>query len=352
MSILRLPSLLVALGAVFSLYAQTIVLSPDDDVASIVSQAPPGTTFHLTSGVYRLLQITPSNDDVFEGDTSTVLSGAQVLKSFVRSGQFWVAPGQTQHLPEGGVCLSNHPACFYSEDLYFDDKPLLRVADIKSVGSGTWFFDYAQEEIVFADDPTGHLVETSVVQSAFTGLATGVTIKNLIIEKYAAPAQLGAINDTDLGAYWTVMNCIIRLNHGAGILLADHGEILNNAIYENGEEAISIDFGTNAVVRGNEIAYNNYAGFDPDWEAGGTKFWSTSNLVVSNNYVHDNYGPGLWTDTDNVNTLYEGNVVVGNAAEGIKHEVSYAAKIRGNIVCGNGRSDSTWLWGSQIGACQ
>ena len=64
--------------------------------------------------------------------------------------------------------------------------------------------------------------------------------------------------------------------------------------------------------------------------------------------MHHNKGPGLWTDHDNVQTLYEGNKVFLNEQDGIKHEISYDAIIRDNIVVANGKSKDDWLWGSQI----
>ena len=61
---------------------------------------------------------------------------------------------------------------------------------------------------------------------------------------------------------------------------------------------------------------NNYAGYKYDWEAGGSKFAFTQNLVVRNNYAHDNDGPGLWTDLENENTLYEHNHTASNRGGG------------------------------------
>jgi Right handed beta helix region len=57
---------------------------------------------------------------------------------------------------------------------------------------------------------------------------------------------------------------------------------------------------------------------------------------VRNNLVHDNYGHGLWTDGININVLDAGNVVRDNDRMGIDHELGYAAKIRDNVVRGNG----------------
>jgi hypothetical protein len=42
------------------------------------------------------------------------------------------------------------------------------------------------------------------------------------------------------------------------------------------------------LVDQNEIAYNNTAGFNSGWEAGGTKFVMTHNLVVRGNWSHHN----------------------------------------------------------------
>ena len=70
--------------------------------------------------------------------------------------------------------------------------------------------------------------------------------------------------------------------------------------------------------------------------------------MVRNNYSHHNVGPGLWTDIDNINTLYEGTRVTNNVGIGIFHEISYDAVIRNNYIEGNGFGHSAWLWGAGI----
>ena len=39
---------------------------------------------------------------------------------------------------------------------------------------------------------------------------------------------------------------------------------------------------------------------------------------------------------------------MGNANDGIKHEISYKAVIRDNVVSNNGSGYDIWFWGSQI----
>ena len=66
------------------------------------------------------------------------------------------------------------------------------------------------------------------------------------------------------------------------------------------------------MLENSELSYNNAAGYNWGFEGGATKWTNTDGLIVRNNYVHDNYGNGLWTDGFNINTLYEGNVVEDN----------------------------------------
>jgi parallel beta-helix repeat protein len=66
------------------------------------------------------------------------------------------------------------------------------------------------------------------------------------------------------------------------------------------------------------------------------------------NFVHHNAGPGLWTDGDNLNTVYDANTCDDNQRMGIFHEISYAAVIRNNIVRRNGLGFPDWIWGAGI----
>jgi len=345
------PGALIALLLLVNLAAtgqQVITLLPGADIQGFVDGNPENTTFVLSAGTYRLQSIQPKNGDSFIGQNQPILSGAQVLTTFSRLGFFWFVDGQTQAGQRNGSCDPQHPLCMYPEDLYFDSVPLLHVGSLDAVGPGCWFFDYPNQRIYFADDPTGHLVETSVTRSAFSGSATNVTISGLIVEKYAVPAQFGAIGDQYPGSNWTVTSNEVRWNHSGGISLASGSTANQNYVHHNGQKGFG-GSGNNILVQSNEVSFNNWAGFDCGWECGGMKFALTNNLTILGNFVHDNQGPGMWIDTDNINTLYDSNVVSNNIGGGITHEISYAAIIRYNTVCDNFVSGPTnWLWGSQI----
>ena len=311
---------------------------------------PTGTIFTLLTGVHRseaIEHVIPKNGNVFIGEPGAVMSGARVLSNFHGEGPYWVAADQTQQGPVGGTCTPGYGGCIFSEDLFIDGVPLWRVVSLGEVAVGQWFFDYAANKIYLQDDPAGRLVETSVGRHAFAGFSQDVTIRGLTIEKYANPAQSGAINGPG-GVNWVIDTNLVQLNHGAGIVFGDGAQILQNRVLRNGQIGLKTPAANNVIVEGNGIAFNNYAGYSSGWEAGGTKFARTNGLVLRGNNVHDNKGPGLWTDINNINCLIEGNTVRDNEGMGIFHEISYAAIIRDNIVERNSRGWSPWLYGAQI----
>jgi hypothetical protein len=205
---------------------------------------------------------------------------------------------------------------------------------------------------VFVGAPGAVMRGNGISASAFGGRASDVTIVGLQITGYAPPSSgrglRGAINGE--GPRWVVWGNEIHHNATVGIRLKGDGSVIRgNDIHHNGQLGIRVSEARNAVVEGNVIAYNNWqARFDWGVEAGGTKFWRTTGLVVRGNWSHHNHGPGLWSDKDNIHILYEGNLVEDNFGPGIFHEIGYDAVIRDNTVRRNGFGHAVWLWGSGI----
>jgi parallel beta-helix repeat protein len=179
---------------------------------------------------------------------------------------------------------------------------------------------------------------------------SNVTVKGLVIQHYAPGTRRGAVNAGDNARRttgWVVSNCEIRDNVGAGLKFGDQMQVLNNYIHHN-DQIGAVGGGDGILFEGNEVAYNNPAWhYQFGFELGGIKFAYTDRLVARGNYVHDNNGPGMWTDFNNINSLIEGNRVVNNAGTGIFHEISYAAVIRNNVATGNGFK-KTGLYGGGI----
>jgi parallel beta-helix repeat protein len=317
----------------------SIRLRPGRDLQAAINAKSEGTTFCFKEGTYRLrTPLLPKSHDVFVGEYGAVLRGSKVIRKWRKEGRFWVATGQTQEnevVP--GVTCQAGIECNRPEGVFINDRPLLQVTSLEAVGRGSFFFDYANDKIYMANDPKRRKVEVSVAAGAFRSTAhyaEGVVIKNLVIEKFANPSRTGAIYDS-VSPGWVVANSEVALNHGVGIAHYNGATIRKNDIHHNGQLGLSGYQSVGALVQGNEIAWNAIGGF-AGWEAGGAKYGVTVDLTVRNNYVHHNQHHGLWTNFDNVQTVYENNTVVANKGSGIMHEEAFDCIIRGNYLARNG----------------
>ena len=328
--------------------AGAIILHPGDNISALVSAAPAGATFYFEPGVYRGVSLAPKNGQTFIGAEGAILNGSAVLTNWTQSGNLWVIGGQTQQGPVNSSAefLPGTQRPGNPETVFLDNTPLKPVDALSKVVPGTFYFDYAADKIYVADNPAGHTVEAGKLTDAFHGSATNVTVQNLVIEKYDPKIQDGAISGD---RSWTIQNNEVRLNYAVGITAHDGSQIIGNYVHDNGQMGVG-GYGNNVLVQSNELASNGFwSGIDPLWEAGELKFAQTNNLVVQGNYVHDNNGPGLWSDIDSINTLYEDNVVVHNTISGITYEISYNAIIRNNTLIDNGYGDTRgWGWGAEI----
>jgi hypothetical protein len=169
---------------------------------------------------------------------------------------------------------------------------------------------------------------------AFTQHARNVTIKYLTIRNFVAPTDEGTVNH-DAGENWTMQYNTVSNNGGAGMFVGTGNVASYNCLKDNSQYGFQ-GFDTNFVLDHNEIVGNNTG----DWESkmdgcgctGGGKFWDVRNARVTNNYVHDNKGAGLFADTNNNNFLFEGNWIENNDGQAIIWEISYNAAIRNNVM--------------------
>lgn len=193
----------------------------------------------------------------------------------------------------------------------------------------------------------------NITVSAFNPSANNVTIQNLIVQNYAAGEYDAPISSKAVSG-WKVLNVEARYNAGAGILIGSEMVVQGCYLHHNLQEGFTHNYGittTNVFFDSNEVAFNNYTdAFNGGWEAGGGKFWDTNGLTVTHNYVHDNHGPGLWSDWNNTNVTYAYNRVENNYMGGIFHEISYNAVIHNNVLIGNAKASycSGWLWCGEI----
>jgi parallel beta-helix repeat protein len=358
-------------------HSSTVDIHPGQNIPQIVADNPAGTKFVIYPGTYRLTShIVPKNGDTFIGETAcappqtacpAILSGSKAIGSLAKlDGGNYEVTGQTQEGPvwqPSSVCQPGYGACNRPEDLFFDDVPYqhLSASSLPSIGSGQWWFDYAQHIIYFHNNPSGHTVETSVLDTAFLSSANNVTVQYLTIKDFASPLQDAGVEPTNgnpvpgASANWTIRNCEIYNNHGAGVRIAYGLGVYNSYVHDNG--IIGIIGGTQSynssgvIVQGNTINHNNYAKGLSDWGAGGFKVGETSGVVVRGNTVSNNDGTGIHFDTAVTDVLVDGNLVSDNTGgTGIAYEISLASAVfRNNVVLRNNLPDGVAVSAAGIG---
>ena len=98
----------------------------------------------------------------------------------------------------------------------------------------------------------------------------------------------------------------------------DANSILGNSRILSEKGRVGIASGnsySNVLIEGNEIAYNNtqYPGsLDAIGACGGLKIVQNTNQKLLANYVHDNAGPGLWSDIFASGWTISGNTIINN----------------------------------------
>lgn len=340
--------------------AQSVTITCCTGAEATVAAGVAGTTYTFAAGTHRIANtIVPKNGDTFTAATvgGATVSGAYLLSSTVGSAPNWTvqaadsshAAGWTIAIPstvhsdaglDGAMECAPvvKPRCAYVEDFTMDDVEKEHVASALNVAAGKWFFDYAASRIYVGDNPSGKENEISYADNAFRSSAAKVTIRNIIIEKFANRAQVGTIHvDSPAGTGWLIDHVELRYSHAIGIMVPNNARVTYSNIHHNYQMGMGSG-GTDSEIDHTEIAYNRSAviGADIGWEAGGTKFAHSVRLWLHHNNVHHNDGPGLWQDISNRATLIEDNTIDDNKWAGVFQEISFSNIIRRNVIRRNG----------------
>jgi hypothetical protein len=215
---------------------------------------------------------------------------------------------------------------------------------VHTIGSGEFSQIEAGSNTTYVGGPGAILDGQGLNKYAFTQHATNVKIQYLTIINFISPRDEGVVNHNS-GVGW-IMEYNTMQNNGGGAVFAGSDNVVRyNCLKDNGQYgfqvyADGVGGPSNVVLDHNEVAGNNTADYEAQFPGcgctGGGKFWEATNVVVSNNYVHNNLSVGLWADTNDTDFLVEGNYISNNQAQGLFYEIAYNMIVRGNNFIGNG----------------
>jgi hypothetical protein len=301
--------------------------------------------------------------DVLAGLTLTAIAARAPARPITTFRTASISPKHTARDPVVGPRASPGPQAVTAPPNAVRLTPgvdVQSVIDAHAAGT-TYYFEagiYPRQSLTPKDGDTyigalGTILDgnNAVARAFWHPAAKQVTIQNLVIQRYTAPAQDAPVKGG--GANWIVRRCEIASNAGAGVILNAGWELDACKIHHN----LQLGFGgvynqASAHVHDCEIAFNNYTGaYSPEWEAGACKFWESNGAIFEYNWSHDNHGPGVWTDSNNDNFSCHHNLIEGNWAGGIAHEIGWNAAIHDNIVRNNSSHKycgGTYLWQGEI----
>jgi parallel beta-helix repeat protein len=179
-------------------------------------------------------------------------------------------------------------------------------------------------------------------------------IKGFVVERFVTVPEVWPNAALQVRDYGLLEDNESRFNY-IGMHLASNQTIRANYIHHNYRYGITGGPADNILIESNELAWNNTGQYDGD-DAGASKIVGsqsgTHSITWRSNYVHDNYGQGIWSDGNVHNATYEQNLIENNAGAGIQHEISWDAVIRNNTLRNNnasqrGLAKSCW-WGASI----
>jgi parallel beta-helix repeat protein len=310
----------------------------------------------------------------YDGSSGPYLSGAPGLPTYGGPGTDF--PGDTE-----GVVVPAGTGSYASYQLdpntVYYLLPGVHHGGFMANSGDTFVGGYYQGQPAVLSGEYTPTMRWAIDSNSSAGDQSDVAVEYLTVEEYLAPGNSAAINP-DSNTDWTISHDLITLNvDGAGVILGAGNTLEDNCLTLNGQYGFqsedtnswgedSLTGGPYGVtVAGNEISENDTCDFSglltnsavgwhrvnpvpkadqnphcrpvkPQGDEGGFKLWHTNGVSVTGNYIHGNWGPGAWIDTDNANTNIAGNTFTGNEGQAVFEEISYNFSITGNYMADNG----------------
>ena len=299
---------------------------------SQIDAAAAGSTVTPAVCIYRET-VTISKPLTLRAAAGTEIRGSNIWTGWMPAGATWVSGASVPTFASetGNPSYVDAFHATHPEQVFMDGRALTEVSS--SPAAGQFALDSARH-VVLGADPTGHTVEVTVRDKWLLPTSDSVTVSGFVF-KHAATAGQGWSIGNNNRSYFTLSNSTISDVHGSAVGLGGgdtYSSILNNTFTRIGDTAVTSYKDGHSIIRGNTIFGNGFGGWDWGWQAGGIKTASSTNLLVDQNVVYGNGGPGIWCDMACQNVTISNNTVHDNTGPNIFFEISVGASIFGNAV--------------------
>ena len=313
----------------------------------------------------------------YDGATGSYTSGTPGLPTYGSPSSNFPNATAGDVLPPG---THSYPSFDLSPDTVYYFEPALYAGQIQADTGDAFVGGYLSGTEATLSGEYNTSWQYSIDSNSSDGNQPGVTVEYLTVEEFEPLEDQSAMNQSG-NSDWTITHDTLTLNvPGAALQTTSESTVTDDCLTQNGQYgfngAQSNEFGISDALTGgaygltvsdDEISYNDtcdieglltniaagYTDYNPvpaalqnahcadqgtltdngNW--GGFKLWQTNGVLVSDDWIHDNYGVGAWVDTDDANTTFTGNYISNNDFQGITEEISYNFAIENNVFVNN-----------------
>jgi hypothetical protein len=325
------------------------------DTARIVYRAAPGETVYIKGS--EAVTAWTQDSGAYKAVVPNTMFGSYNPYSINLQGG-WLQYGSEYHL--GGV--------------YIDGEPLVEALDVASVASTPkrFYAEVGSSTTIWASfgkDPSGHLVEINVRESAIQPETLGlayITIDGFHImhgaPQWSPPTapQFGLVNIMQ-GHHWLIQNNYVSDARTVGIMcgtrsggtstsdITKNGNhvVRNNTIQRCGEAGIAGENRwPNSLIENNLIEDINWTMQFGGYETAGIKIHDAIDVVIRNNVIrrvrtqslYNGFHEGIWLDWAGQGSRITGNVIYDVDQHLVDFEMDHGPQlVDNNILVGNGR---------------
>ena len=169
-----------------------------------------------------------------------------------------------------------------------------------------------------------------------------VTLRNLIIRRYASDVQDCAVNVNDTGQGWNralsdpgdrngwlIDHCTFTDNRAGGLTIGSASTAQNCLFSDNDQIGVKATGSGMRLLNCRATNNNKDLKVSYFFEAGGTKFWNSHNMLIDGGEFDHNGGSGLWFDYN-----WDGNIIRNvhfhdNLRAGLEIEMTAGVEVTG-----------------------
>lgn len=332
----------------------TAASNPLRTIARALAIAPAGGTVVLRGGSYHESVMMPGHKALTIQSyprEAAWLDGSRVVTGFAQSGGTWVLSGWTTEFDSSPTYTRGapdntelnwqfvnpaYPMAAHPDQVWINDQPQKQVKYRSQVTAGSFFVDYASNQIVLGSDPTGKTVRSSALSVGITATAAGSSIRGIGIRRFAPSVpDKGALriygNNTKLE------NVEVTESATQGVTLSGSGMSIRKVTSSrNGLTGFETTKTDNLVVDLTRAEDNNRERFNAAPVAAGIKVHTSRGVTIKNSIFSGNSANGIWFDVSNYDARVIGNDVIGNSHDGVIWELSEKLLMVDNRITGNG----------------